>query len=210
MAASIFAVQDDIPSSLKTQPSSEILKYFSGLSTSSFPLCSTPVQPILHTVGPQPLAPSLQNCFLKVPAPMPCSAGRCSEWCVRRSLAEVLETEAWDEGSNDSTKELNLLGMVQPLIRVGLKGKSTPCSPSMKTASLQNKLPVQAQVSRRGASAFHHAMASPAEQETQSIQAPSSPREEVNFWFCSKNKGIKTLGNNAPHLPLSPPGRVPA
>lgn len=54
------------------------------------------------------------------------------------------------------------------------------------------------------ASAFHHAKASPAKQGTQCIEAPSSSREEVSIWLCSKNKGVKALGNNIPHLPLSP------
>lgn len=59
------------------------------------------------------------------------------------------------------------------------------------------------QTRRRGAIVSRHAMASPAEQETQPTEAPSSSREEVNIWFCSKNKGVKALGNSA-HTSLYP------
>ena len=86
-----------------------------------FPPCSTPVQTILQTLGLHPLAPSLQNWCLKVPAPTPGSSGRCSEWCVRGGSAELLETQAWDRGSNNRAEELGLLGMVQLLISAGLK-----------------------------------------------------------------------------------------
>lgn len=167
-----------------------------------------------HILSSSLLCPSADNFAYSRPASAnsfspellfesPSSPGRCSAWCVRRSLPEVLETEARARGSNHRTKELDLLGMVRLLIGVGLKGNSTPRLPSVRTASLQNKLRVQtkareerhllsttqwqAQLSRRLNPQRHLHLS---EKRSTSGSAP-------------KTKGSR-LGNNAPHLPLSP------
>lgn len=138
-ASSISAIQDNSHTSPKGKP--ESLKGFCISSIFSFPLCSTLVQTIFHALGLDPPAPSLQSfskCQLLSHAPQEGAQGGASDTAWQRWWRQGHET-----GALTTELKLSLSGMMQLLVCVEPKGTSTPCSSSMRTRTLWNKLQVQ-------------------------------------------------------------------
>lgn len=179
------------------QMESVSLKCFCISSKSSFPLCSIPGQTIFHALALDLPAPSLQifsKSQLPPHAPQEGAQGGVLDTAWQRCLRQGHET--WALPTELNKEWCNLLF-------VWSWKAPAPCAhPAWEPPLWGIQTGSSNQAQGRGAS--------PAEQETQFIEAPLSSIGEVNIWVCSKSKGLKALGNKAPHLHLSPAGWVPA